>query len=91
MAIPNLGRITKLFQKRSQFKTVPVQQISAALTEIQYKVTPKVEAVLEHNICGELQSELIEALNGIQKQKTEQAHALQWSGERHQAFLLPVC
>ena len=52
MAIDNPGRITALFQKRSQFKTVTVQQLEAAMTETKYKVTPKLKVMMSTSSLG---------------------------------------
>ena len=47
MAIDNPGRITALFNKRSQFQTVPVQQLDQAMIETKYNATPKAKYMLE--------------------------------------------
>ena len=75
MAVDNEGRITALFKKRSQFKTVPVQQLGEAMTDTKYKVTPKVKVMLEQKFFGVLQTQLNEEFNGVQKHRGKMKHS----------------
>jgi hypothetical protein len=69
------GAYEKKVQGRHQFNTTPVKQLTRAFVETGHRVTHDVENIIQGMIGGPLQTQLIEEINGVQKNRKRAKHS----------------